>query len=340
MDRFDSMTAFVKVVECGSFAGAARRLNLSPAMVTTHVRELEARLGVQLLNRTTRKVSPTEVGRGFYERCTHLLADLEETEQAASQLQTTPRGVLRLNASPSFGTMHLAPAIAHFTARYPEVSVELTLTDRVVDMIDEGFDLAVRAESLADSSLIVRRLAPCRIAVCGAPGYLDKRGMPRTPADLAAHNCLTLSTSPSYGEWAFIGPGGDEQRIRVSGNLRANNSGALVSAAVEGQGLIREQTCTVGEDLKAGHLVPVLTEYRLPEGAICAVYPHSRHLSAKVRTFVDFLVARFGHDPDWDEWRRGTLRRRGGEGERVAESADCCRPLKTDASRRRHVDAP
>ena len=340
MDRFDSMTVFVKVVECGSFTGAARRLHLSPAMVTTHVRDLEARLGVQLLNRTTRNVSATEVGQSFYERCTHLLADLEEIEEAASELQRTPRGVLRLNASPAFGMLHLAPAIAHFTAHYPEVSIELTLTDRVVAMIEEGFDLAVRAEALPDSSLIVRQLAPCRIAVCGAPSYLEKRGMPPTPADLAGHNCLTLSTAPSYGEWSFVGPTGDEQRIRVSGNLRANNSGALVSAAVAGQGLIREQTCTVGEDLKAGRLVPVLTEYRLPEGAICAVYPHSRHLSAKVRTFVDFLVARFGHDPDWDEWRRGRLRRQSGEGERIAGSGNCCGPFKPDPNKRRHADAP
>lgn len=308
MDRFDSMTAFAKVVECGGFSSAAQRLGLSTAAVTARVQKLEARLGIRLLNRTTRNVSLTEIGRMFYERCSHLLADLEETERAATEQQTMPRGVLRLNASSSFGILHLAPAIAHFAARYPAVSVELILTDRMVDLVEEGFDLAVRAESLPGSNLIARRLAPCRTAVCGAPSYLDKRGVPKTPSDLTAHNCLILSTSSNADEWVFTGSDRKEHRVRVSGTLRANNSGALVAAAMAGQGLIVEQTCTVGPALNVGRLVPVLTDYILPEAAIRALYPHSRYLSAKVRTFVDFLVARFGQDPEWDEWRRSAPR--------------------------------
>lgn len=341
MDRFDSMNAFVKVVDCGSFSGAARRLNLSPAVVTTRVQDLEARLGIRLLNRTTRKVILTDVGRSFYDRCTRLLADLAETEQVAGELQATPRGILHLNASLSFGVVHLVPAIGDFTARYPEVSVELTLTDRVVDLIEEGFDLAVRAEPLPDSSYIARRLAPCRMAVCGAPTYLDKRGIPRTPAELTAHNCLTLSsTSRMSGEWLFTGPEGNEHRVRVSGSLRTSNTNALVAAAVQGQGLILEHTCIVGQHLKAGRLVPVLTDYRLQEGAIRAVYPHSRHLSAKVRTFVDFLAARFGHDPDWDDWRHGTLHHPRAKGEAVMGRGDCSLSLGRRRHRGSHVDRP
>ncbi|MBB4517481.1 DNA-binding transcriptional LysR family regulator [Paraburkholderia fungorum] len=299
------MTAFAKVVECGTFSGAARRLHIAPPVITRRVQDLEFHLGVRLFNRTTRRICLTEVGQMFYERCVRILAELEETENAASLQQAELRGVLRVNASLSFGMLHLAPAIAHFTARYPEVSVELTLTDRVVDLIEEGFDLAVRAEPLPDSSLVARRLAPCRSVVCAAPSYLTGRGVPRSPADLTAHNCLTLSTSLNSAEWVFTDAERHAQRVRVAGNLRANSSGALVAAAIEGQGLILEQTCTVGEELKAGRLVAVLTDYGLPEAAIHAAFPHRLLLSGKVRTFVDFLAARFGHDPDWDDWRRG-----------------------------------
>jgi DNA-binding transcriptional LysR family regulator len=321
MDRFDSMTAFTKVVECGSFAGAARRLHMSPTMVTTRVRDLEARLGVRLLNRTTRKVSLTEVGRLFYEPCKQILSTLEEAERATTEQQAMPRGILRLNASQSFGMIHLAPAIANFTARYPEVSVDLTLTDRMVDLVEEGFDLAIRSEALPDSSFMTRQVAPCRTVVCGAPRYLEKRGTPKTPAELSAHDCLVLDTLPASGEWVFTGSGRAEIRVQVSGRLRANNAGALVAAAIEGQGLIMEQTCTVGRELKAGRLVPVLTDYALPEAAIRAIYPHHRHLSAKVRSFVDFLVARFGHDPDWDEWRRDVSRQTGSQPARTNSKA-------------------
>jgi DNA-binding transcriptional LysR family regulator len=304
MDRFASMTAFVKVVECGSFSAAARRLNLSPNRITKHVQSLEERLGVRLLNRTTRKVSLTEVGRVYYERCTRLLGELDETERLASALQTTPRGELRVNAAPSFGMLQLAPAIQDFTTLYPDVSVELNLTERMVDLVEEGLDVAVRVEALPDSSLIARHLAPCRVVICAAPSYLERHGVPQTPADLAAHNCLTLTMSPFYSEWHFIGADGKEQKIHVTGNLRANSAIALAEAALKGQGLTFQPTYVVGEDLNAGRLVPVLSDYALAELAVRALYPHSRLLSAKVRAFVDFLVARFGQEPAWDAWRR------------------------------------
>jgi DNA-binding transcriptional LysR family regulator len=328
------MTAFTKVVECGGFAGAARRLDLSPSAVTTRVQDLETRLGVRLLNRTTRRVSLTEVGRIFYDRCTQLLAGLEEAERAATERQEVPRGVLRLNASPSFGALHLAPAIARFTERYPEVSVELSLTDRIVDLVEEGVDLALRAEPPPESSLVARKIAPCRTVVCAAPSYLERRGIPRTPPELAAHSCLVLSTSPDCGEWTFRGSGGEAHRVHVSGALRANSSAALVAAAAAGLGLILEQTCAVGADLTAGRLVPVLADYMLPAAAIHAVYAHSRHLSAKVRTFVDFLVARFAHDSDWDEWHGGAHSEHGRAVEDEGHTVPSSLRVPTRSSRR------
>lgn len=302
MDRFDSMNVFVKVVETGSFAGAARRLNVSPGVVTTRVKDLEDHLGIRLLNRTTRNVSLTEVGRTYYEGCLRLLGELDDLERAATELQRRPRGVLRVNAPPSFGVLHLAPMIASFTELYPEVSVELNLTDQMADLVDEGFDIGIRMGPLPESSLIARRLSPVRYAVCGAPIYLARHGTPRTPEELVDHNCLTLSQF-AHAEWLFTGPQGEPHSVRVSGNLRANNAGALRAAAIAGQGLIQQPTYLVGEDIKAGLLVPLLTEYTGVEAPILVLYPHRHHLSAKVRAFVDFLVERFGHDPGWDKWR-------------------------------------
>src|ERR1700686_712791 len=201
VDRFDNMRVFAKVVESGGFTSAAARLGMSASMVSQHVKELEERLSVRLLNRTTRKVSLTETGRAYYQRCTRLLADLEETERAASDMHAAPRGELRVHSWPSFGVRHLALAMAEFTARFPAISVELMLGDRMVDLIEEGFDVAVRAEPLHDSSLIARQLAPLRVVVCGAPSYFETPGTPRTLSDLTNHNCLTLTGSSLYRMW-------------------------------------------------------------------------------------------------------------------------------------------
>ena len=240
MDRFDNMRVFAKVVESGSFTGAAERLGISASMVSQHVKELEERLAARLLNRTTRKVSVTEVGRAYYERCTQLLADLEEIEHAVSDMHAAPRGELRINATPSFGILHLAPAIADFTARFPAISVELTLSERPVDLIAEGFDVAVRVEEMPDSSLIARQLAPCRMVVCGAPSYLERHGMPRTPADLTAHNCLTAAGNvlPYYRAWHLTAADGSALNISPRGNLRTNSGAVLKVAALAGHGLV------------------------------------------------------------------------------------------------------
>ncbi len=302
MDRVTSLSVFVKVVEGSSFAAAARHFGLSPAMVSKHIVSLEERLGARLLNRTTRQVSPTEIGREFYERSTRILADLDEAEQAASALQATPKGLLRLNGPLSFGIRHLAPAIIDYLAACPEAAIDVTLSDRVVDLVDEGFDLAIRIARLADSSLIARRIAPCRIVACAAPAYLKKHGAPRRPADLTAHNCLGYSYAALRNEWRFTGPDGAES-VRIAGRLNANNGDVLRLAALRGEGIVIQPTFLIGDDLASGELVSILPGFVPDELVIQAVYPHSRHLSVKVRSFIDFLVARFGQDPEWDRWR-------------------------------------
>jgi DNA-binding transcriptional LysR family regulator len=301
MDRFDNMRVFARVVESASFAGAAARLGISASMVTLHVKELEERLGARLLHRTTRKIGLTEVGRAYYERCTRLLADLEETERAVIDLQAAPRGTLRVNANPTFGSSHLAPAVSDFLARFREISVELMLTDRIVDMVEEGFDVAVRAELLPDSTLIARRLAPYRLVICGAPSYLEARGIPRKPADLAHHNCLTLTIGHPLHRWPLAGTDGTAPHVSPAGNLRSNSPAVLLCAALAGRGLVLTTSYSVGEWLRSGELVTALDTHMPAPLTLRVLYPYNRHLSAKVRAFVDFLVQRFGRElPPWD----------------------------------------
>jgi DNA-binding transcriptional LysR family regulator len=305
MDRMTSMATFVKVVESGGFSAAARTLSMSPSMVTAHVQSLEERLGVRLLNRSTRRVSLTEVGHAYYERCLQILAEADDADQIAQALQSTPRGTLRLNTSIAIPPL-LAPVIAVFVALYPEVSVNLTMTDRMIDLVEEGFDLAVRNMAVPDSSLVLRRVATYRFVVCGAPGYLAARGIPRQPADLSRHNCLVYSHSAWGNEWRFAGPDG-EQSVAVEGNLQANSDNALRLAAVHGQGLALAPSFLLIDEIKSGRLVPILTEFLQTEHAINAIYPHRHHLSAKVRSFIDLLVKHFHEDPGWADVCRSRL---------------------------------
>jgi DNA-binding transcriptional LysR family regulator len=297
MDRMTSMTTFVKVVEAGGFAAAARKLEMSPSTVTGHIQALETRLGVRLLNRSTRKLSLTEVGRAYYERALHILADLDEVDGMAQALQTTPRGRLRLNASVSVPPL-LAPVIAEFTALHPDVTLSMAMSDRMVDLVEQGFDLAIRLVPVPDSSLIVRRIGSYRLLVCGAPDYLASRGIPRTPQDLAGHNCLSFLQSPWSNEWRFTAPDG-EVSIRVSGNLETNSANALRLAAVHGQGLAMMPSFLVVDEIKSGRLVPLLTEFSSADYPISAIYPHRHHLSAKVRSFLDLLTKRYRENPAW-----------------------------------------
>lgn len=305
MDKLTSMAVFTRVARAGSFAAAAKEMGLSRAMATKHVMQLENSLGVRLLNRTTRQLSMTEVGYVYLERCLQILDDLEETELAVTRLQTEPRGTLKVNAAPFFGAYHLAPAIADYLGQYPDMNVELMLQAGYVDLVEEGFDLAIQLDELRDSSLIARKLGSSKRVVCGSPAYLKKHGMPASPEDLKRHNCLVHSTLAPRDQWLFNLPGGEAQQVRVSGNLESNSAEALRIATVNGLGLAMLSTYMVGQDIRKGRLVPVLTGYVTAPLDIHAVYPHRKHLSAKVRTFVDFLHGRFNPTPSWEDWDTG-----------------------------------
>jgi DNA-binding transcriptional LysR family regulator len=291
MDRVSSMMSFVKVVDNGGFAMAARQLNLSPSAVTTQIKSLEDRLGVRLLNRSTRSVSLTEAGRAYYERCIQILSEIEQADEAAQMLQSKPRGTLRLNVSMGVPAI-IAPSIAEFTSLYPDVAVRLTATSRMVDLVEEGFDLAVRFLAIADSSLILRRVAVFRLVVCASPDYLAKHGRPEHPSDLSRHNCIVFYDA-SFGkdgkEWRFKEPRGD-LFVRVSGNLETNSAEALRAAALLGQGLLLAPSILVASELKSGVLVPLLAEFLPEEYSLDALYPHRDHLPAKVRSFIDLIV--------------------------------------------------
>jgi DNA-binding transcriptional LysR family regulator len=300
LDRVTSMQVFLRVATLGSFSAAARALNLSQTMVTKHVAALEDRLGAKLLHRSTRKLVLTEGGRTYLVACERILAEIDEAEASASLDRIEPRGTLRLNVPLTFGFRHIAPAIPEFNRLHPAVSIDLGLADRFVDLIEEGWDLAIRIGRLKDSSLVARRLAPCRTVVCAAPSYLKEHGTPQSLEDLARHNCLgyTLPSAVGANRWTFGSDG--EIVVPVQGNLRANNGDALLSAAVAGQGLIYQPTFIVGDSLRQGALVPVLGGYPTNEFGIHAVLPSGRQAPAKVRTFVEFLARRFAPEPDWD----------------------------------------
>lgn len=299
MPRLDEMEIFAEVVEAEGFSAAARRLGLSKSAVSKQVGRLEDRLGVRLLNRTTRRLSLTEAGATFYEACRRVLDEASSAEQAVSDLATAPRGLLRLNAPMSFGFLHLGPAIPAFHARYPQVTVDAAMNDRFVDLVEEGYDVAIRIGALRDSSLVARRLAPCRAVLCASPDYLARRGRPRRPEDLAGHDCLLYANSANPREWTFHGQRG-RQAVAVKGPLIANNGDVLCGAALAGMGITRLPTFIVGPQLRKGRLEVVLPDHPLPEQGIHAVYPHGRNLSPKVRVFVDFLADHLGPEPYWD----------------------------------------
>jgi DNA-binding transcriptional LysR family regulator len=293
MDRFTAMSVFARVVELGSFARAADRLDLSTSAVSRQVADLEAHLQTRLLNRTTRKLSLTESGHAFYERCIQVLADLDEAEQAAAQTSLVPRGTIKLTCGHSFGLLHLAPAMAEYLARNPEVKFDVSLSDRVVDLVEEGFDLGVRIGALGPANLIARKLGETRLIACASRDYLRKHGTPKTPEDLAHHNCVTYDYVPDSSLWRFRDPDGHERAVTVSGNVHANNGDLLTQAAVNGIGIVYEPEFIVGEALAAKKLVRLLAGFEPAPLGIYAVYASRKHLSAKVRSFVDFLAERF-----------------------------------------------
>lgn len=296
MDIFASMKVFVAVVDAGSFAAAADRLDMSRAMASKYIGNLEDHLGTRLLNRTTRRLSMTESGSVYYQRCTQILADVAEAEQLAGHSSAAPRGTLKITMPLAFGQHRLGPVIADYVGQYPEVKLDISLSDRRVDLVEEGFDLAIRIGALAESGLIARKLGSDRAIVCASPSYLERHGTPRTPRDLAAHSCLGYTYTNSGDEWRLKSPNGEEA-IRIGGSIRADNGDMLRLAALSGAGLVLQPLFIVADDLAAGRLVQVLSDHASAELGIYAVYPSRKHLSAKVRTFVDFLVARLDSAP-------------------------------------------
>jgi DNA-binding transcriptional LysR family regulator len=288
MDRLTSLTAFVRVVDSGGFSAAGRRLNMSTTMVSNHIQALEDRLGARLLNRTTRKVSLTEVGKAYYDRCTQILAEIEQADEVAGALQSKPRGTLRIYTATHI-VQFIAPVVAEFLKLYPEVKVDLTIGERTVDMIDEGFDLAIRLTPPPDSSLIVRSLATWRHVLCCSPGYIEQHGPLQQLSELADHNCLRHALYPYEDEWRFVDRNDARASVRVSGNLISNSGETLRTCALQGVGIWLAAGFLSADDLESGRLVRILPEYRPVEFAMNAVYPHRHHLSAKVRSFIDLL---------------------------------------------------
>ncbi|MCC6868552.1 MAG: LysR family transcriptional regulator [Burkholderiales bacterium] len=298
MDRFHAITTFIKVVEAGSFVGAAERLAVSVSSVSRVVADLEAHLGTRLLNRTTRRLSLTEAGRRFHEHGVQLLADLDEAEASASAEAMVPRGTLRVTCGTTFGNAHLATAIAAFMAKYPEVRFDVELSDRMSDLVDEGFDVAVRIGGSPASNLVGRRVGSTALVCCAAPSYLAVHGEPGVPDDLAQHRCLLYQYAAQRDVWTFTDAKGETARVRVSGPLVADNGSFLAALAREGAGIACEPDFVVGPDVRAGRLVPILRTFQPPSAPIHVVYPSRRHLSAKVRVFAQFLVERFAV-PEW-----------------------------------------
>ena len=291
MDKLTSLRAFVKVVELGSFSEAGRSLRLSRSAISKYIADLERDLGVQLIHRTTRRVSPTENGQIYFERTLSVLAELDAADQAVAHLQSTPRGLLRVNAPMSFGTIRLGPLIADFMAQYPDLQIQLVLSDEHVDPVQGGLDVTLRIAELDSSSLIARKLADVDRVICASPAYFKKHGTPSHPDDLRNHQCLTYGFLSTGNQWKLSGADGDHW-IAPPWTLCANNAEVLRDAAVKGRGIAVLPVFLAEDELKSGALVPCLGDYKPPQLSLYAIYPPTRHLSVKVRLFIDFLIER------------------------------------------------
>lgn len=300
----NQLAIYARVVEAGSFAEAARRLGTSRSVVSKAVAKLEKALDARLFNRTTRHLSLTEIGQVVAAHAGRVLEELDQLEQVIGSFNDEPRGILRVSASVAFGTLHVAPALVDFLTAHPDLKMELTITDRLIDLAEDGYDMAVRVTAEPPLPLVARKLAPVRRRVCGTPAYFAKHGLPLTPADLVRHNCLDYTRSGEQGLWRFNGPHG-EIDVPVSGSLHVDDDEALSQAVLGGLGVALLPTFIVGEALQAGKLQAVLSEYIPIERYVYALYLPTRHLPAKVRAFIDFLIARIGPDPYWDSGDRG-----------------------------------
>ena len=291
MDRLTSMMVFVRAAELGNFTGAADEFEISPTMVGKHVRALEARLGARLIHRTTRRQQLTDAGRLYYDRCKAVLEEAAAAEASVDALRGVPRGLLRVTASVTYGARKIAPALTEFLSQYPDVQAELVLSDRTVDLIEEGFDAAIRIGNLDDSGLIARPLAPYRMMICASPAYLAAHSTPRRPQDLERHVCLAYWSL--QGRWKLTDRNGREHPVRVESRLRTNNGDALRQAALAGFGIVMQPQVLLEDDVRCGHLVPLLPNYRLPSAPVNLVYLPDRRPTLKLQRFIDFMLARF-----------------------------------------------
>lgn len=306
MDTPGEMKAFVRAVELGGFSAAARDLDLTPSALSKLTTRLEDRLGVRLMNRTTRRLALTAEGEAYFASARRILMEIADAEAEVTRFSAHPKGLLRVNVGSAFGLHQLAPSLPKFLDRYPQIELDLTVTDRLVDLVDEGADVAIRYGVLRDSSLIAKKICDLHRVICASPAYLKKHGTPKRAADLLQHNCISISGAPQLRRWPFdiVGGKGEAnavEHIDVKGNVSANNAEALLQLAATGVGIIRLTDVIVGDGIRAGWLVPILVDsHHVEPLPLSAVYPHGRHKSPRVAAFVNFLVETFADAP----WRR------------------------------------
>ena len=301
MNRLENMETFVRIVENGGISAAADNLSVAKSVVSRRLRELENHLGVELFHRTTRKMNLTDTGQTYYQDCLRIIDQVQESEQVASRSHDLLQGNIRVALPYTFGTMHIGPAVNDFLRANPQIRFDLDFNDRVVDVMQERFDLAIRIATLSDSSLVARRIADVAFTLCASPHYLERTGTPEKPEDLPKHQCLPYSLTPDPERWRFRHPDGRETDVWVDAYLKASSGEYLLKASVDGHGIILLPTFIAYEQIERGTLVPLLRDYALPSLNAYAIYPQTRHLSQRVRSFVDFLVKRFEGVPYWDQ---------------------------------------
>ncbi|HIF50246.1 MAG TPA: LysR family transcriptional regulator [Thiotrichaceae bacterium] len=301
MDKVMSMRVFSAVAKNDSFSAAAKKLSISKAMASKHVQNLESSLGVRLFNRTTRKLNLTDVGSAYYDKVDAILTDIDETELAISQLNSEPRGTLKIMAPPSFGAFHLSRALSVYLRKYPDVSTVIELSNRIPDLVEDGIDLAFYLGELDDSSFVARKIASTRHVICASPYYLKQNGTPQTPDDLAKHNCMIYAPRTVHNEWDFIN-NNVKIKVKISGDIQCNNGDALRIAAIQGCGIAQLPTYMVGLDIQSGRLNALLEEYEPDKLPIYAIYNHRKYLSAKIQTFIEFMYELYQPEAYWNEW--------------------------------------
>ena len=301
MDRLMSMRVFSAVAKNRSFSVAAKKLSISKAMVSKHIKSLENSLSVRLFNRTTRKLNLTDAGSSYYEKVNIILSEIDETESAISQLNSEPKGKLKVMAQPSFGAFHLSRALSLYLKKYTEVTINLELSHRIPDLVEENIDLAFHVGELNDSMYVSRRIASARRVICASPEYIKKIGMPKKPEDLLNHNCLIYMPRNDMGKWEFLDKG-KRKKIKVTGDIQCNSGDALRVASIQSRGITQLPTYMVGLDIQAGRLQAVLEDFEPEKQPIYAIYNHRKYISAKIKTFIDFIYNLYQPEPYWNEW--------------------------------------